>query len=94
MSKRFLLMLTGSVALILSVPALAMLFSREVNWGAGDFVAAAGLLFSTGLLAQFIWRKVKRTRYRILFMGLLLLLLSLVWLELAVGLFGSPFAGD
>lgn len=94
MSKRFFLMLTGSVALILSVPAVAMLFSREVNWGPGDFIAAAGLLFSTGLLARFIWRKVKRPRYRILFMGLLLLLLALVWLELAVGLFGSPFAGD
>jgi len=94
MSKRFLLMLTGSVALILSVPALAMLFSPEVNWGPGDFVAAACLLYSTGLLARFIWVKVKRTRYRILLLGLLLLLLALVWLELAVGLFGSLFAGD
>ena len=94
MSKRFLVMLTGAVALILSVPALAMLFSPEVKWGPGDFIAAAGLLFSTGLLAGFIWRKVKRPRYRILFMGLLLLLLALVWLELAVGLFGSSFAGD
>ena len=94
MSKRFLLMLTGAVALILSVPALAMLFSPEVNWGPGDFIAAAGLLFSTGLLAGFIWRKVQLPRYRILLISLLLLLLALVWLELAVGLFGSPLAGD
>ncbi len=94
MKKRPFLILVTVVMLILSVPAVAMRFTKEVNWGPGDFIAAAGLLFSTGLLARFIWQKVQLPRYRILLISLLLLLLVLVWLELAVGLFGSPFAGD
>jgi hypothetical protein len=32
--------------------------------------------------------------YRILIIGLILILFLLVWAELAVGIFGTPFAGS
>jgi hypothetical protein len=91
MKKRPVLTIVGAVVLILSVPAIVMQFTREVNWGPEDFVVAGILLFSVGLLAERIIRKVDKTR--MLWLLLLLLLLVLVWLELAVGLFGSPFSG-
>jgi hypothetical protein len=37
---------------------------------------------------------VKKTSHRIILCGLLLLALLLVWAELAVGIFGTPFAGS
>ena len=41
------LALWGGIALLLVLPALAMQFTREVNWGPGDF-AAAGKVCAAG----------------------------------------------
>lgn len=72
---------------ILLVPLLAMPFTREVAWGAEDFLAAALLLGSAGLALELAVRLVRSTRAR-LAAGLAILgALLLVWAELAVGLF-------
>ncbi len=86
------IMLTAT--LILLVPLVAMLFTEEVDWQLFDFVVAAILLFGTGLLIEFVLRKVKNTQTRLLYCGIVLAVLFLVWAELAVGIFGSPFAGS
>jgi hypothetical protein len=82
------------VALLLMVPLIAMQFTNEVNWGIGDFIVAGVLLFGTGLLCEFVLRKVPKTRNRILICAGILVVLFLVWAELAVGIFGTPFAGS
>lgn len=71
-----------------------MQFSNDVNWSIMDFVAAGVLLFGTGLTIQFVLRKVKTRKNRIIICGIIILLLLLLWIELAVGLFGSPIAGN
>lgn len=71
-----------------------MQFSNDVNWSIMDFVAAGVLLFGTGLTIQFVLRKVKTRKNRILICSFILLLLLLLWIELAVGIFGSPIAGN
>jgi hypothetical protein len=71
-----------------------MQFSNEVNWTIMDFLIAGVLLFGTGLTIEFVLRKVKTRKNRILICGIILLLLLLIWIELAVGLFGSPIAGN
>jgi hypothetical protein len=71
-----------------------MQFSNDVNWSIMDFVVAGVLLFGTGLTIQFVLRKVKTRKNRILICGIILLLLLLLWIELAVGIFGSPIAGN
>lgn len=81
------------VVILLLIPLTAMLFNDEVSWTAGDFLVAGVLLSVTGLACEFVLRKVKQTKYRILFCGILLLSLLLIWLELAVGLFGTPIGG-
>lgn len=89
--------LTGIIvtaSLLLLIPFIAMQFTKEVNWSGADFVVAAILLFGTGLLCELILRKVKKTSYRILICGIILFVLFLVWAELAVGIFGTPFAGQ
>lgn len=80
----------GSAALLLLLPALAMPFSNEVNWGPGDFLAFAALLASVlGLYELATWRSDRSMRYRA---GLVLSLATafvLVWANLAVGLVGG-----
>jgi len=92
-NKRLIGILIG-VSALLFLPFIAMQFTSEVNWGFGDFMAAGILLFGTGLAIEFVLRKVKKTTSRLLICGVILLVLFLVWAELAVGLFGTPFAGS
>ena len=89
--------LTGiaiAVAILLLIPLIAMQFSNGVKWSVSDFAAAGVLLLGTGLLCELVLRKVKKIRYRIAICGVILVALLLIWLELAVGIFGTPFAGS
>jgi hypothetical protein len=92
-NKRLLgiLLIVGTLLLI---PLVAMQFSSEVNWKLADFAIAAVLLFGTGLVIDLVIRKVANSEKRIaLIIGVVIILL-LIWAELAVGIFGTPFAGN
>lgn len=84
----------GAAALLLLVPLVAMLFTDEVAWGVLDFVVAGALLASTGLAYLVFARRITRPRSRLAIGLALATLLVLAWLELAVGLVGTPFAGS
>ena len=88
---QIILLFTGFVLLI---PLVAMQFTDEVNWSLLDFAIAAVLLFGTGLLVLFIFNKVRNSVTRIVLLVVVLLFLLLTWMELAVGLFGTPFSGS
>jgi hypothetical protein len=83
-----------AVALLLLVPLIAMQFTSEVNWTLSDFVVAGVLLFGTGIMCELVMRKVKEVEKRIVICGVILIVLFLIWAELAVGVFGTPFAGS
>lgn len=82
------------IAAILSIPLIAMQFSSEVKWTFSDFMIAAFLLTVTGLFCELLVRLVNKRylRYGLIFLAILIL--ALVWAELAVGVFGTPFAGS
>lgn len=86
-------MLLSSLVLLL-LPLLAMQFSNEVNWSLFDFVVAGILLFGTSLIIELVFRTVRRKELRIILAFLILAALFIVWVELAVGVFGTPFAGS
>lgn len=86
-----LLMLVGAILL---VPLIAMQFTDEVNWGWGDFIIAGILLLGTGLLIEHLIRRIHNKTYQRILISLLVVCLILLWAELGVGLFGSPFAGN
>ncbi len=83
-----------TVALILSIPLIAMQFTDEVDWKLFDFIIMGVLLLGTGLLCELVLRKVRKTDHRIMIIAVILLALLIIWVELAVGIFGSPFAGS
>lgn len=82
-----------SVALLLLIPYLGMKFG-EVIWSWFDFVVAGTLLLGTGLAIEFVLRKVKKTAHRLAICAGILLVLFIIWAELAVGLIGTPFGGS
>jgi peptidoglycan/LPS O-acetylase OafA/YrhL len=82
-----------TVALLLLVPLLAMQFTNEVNWTLFDFLIAGILLLGIGLLCELVIRKVRKPEHRIAICAVLLVAFLLIWIELAVGIFGTPFAG-
>jgi hypothetical protein len=82
------------VALLLLIPLIAMQFTDEVDWSPFDFIVMGVLLFGTGLMCEFVLRKVKKARYRVALVGAILIAFLLIWAELAVGIFGTPFAGS
>lgn len=89
-----ILLLLSIVLILLLIPFVAMQFTNDVNWSLMDFMIAGILLFGTSLVIELVLRKVKSTKHRLLISGIILLLLFLLWAELAVGIFGSPIAGN
>jgi len=94
MKNKRLIFILLIVLILLSIPLIAMQFTNEVNWNSFDFMVAAGLLFGAGLVAEIIMRKIINNRYKVILLGVTLIILVLIWVELAVGIFGTPFAGS
>jgi len=84
----------GMVMLILSIPFLFMQFSKEVVWSPTDFLVAGCLLALVGFAIDFVLRAVKDSRWKVFIVVGIIAAFLLVWAELAVGVFGSPFAGN
>ncbi len=73
---------------------MAMQFTKEVNWTISDFLVMGILLFTTVFTIDFVLKKLKTLKSRLILIVGIVVLLALVWAELAVGIFGSPFAGS
>ena len=93
LSRQIMFVLVGAAALLL-VPLVAMQFTSEVNWDIVDFATMGMLLVVAGLLYVAGSRAVKTKQQRIAVGAAVAVLLFLTWAELAVGIFGSPFAGS
>lgn len=93
MKKARLKIIIAIVAVLLLIPLITMQFTDEVSWGPLDFIIMGILLLGTGLLCDLVLRKAPKTKYKILIVIAVIATFLLVWAELAVGIFGSPFAG-
>jgi hypothetical protein len=94
MKNKRLLIILATVVILLLIPLVAMQFTNEVDWNIFDFTIMGILLLGTGLLIELVLRKVKDGINRILISFVVLLVFFLIWAELAVGIFGTPFAGS
>lgn len=92
--NRRLFLLLCAVPILLLIPYGFMQFSNEVNWGPMDFALAGLLLIGVGLGCELILRKVKSRKARVVLCISVVLVLAVVWIEMAVGIFGSPIAGS
>ena len=83
-----------SPLLLLLLPLIGMFVSNEVNWSFFDFIIMGILILSFSFGIKQVLKTIKNTKYRILIIGLILILFLLTWAELAVGIFDSPLAGS
>lgn len=91
--------------LILLLPYLAMKFnwsvpepgnelSNKVDWKLFDFIVMGTLLLTFGFSYEFLAAKMTTRKQRLMLAVLIGGIFFLIWAELAVGIFGSPFAGS
>jgi len=86
-------MLAGIAGMLL-LPLLAMQFSHEVNWSPFDFLVAGVLLLGACLAFELLARRVTTRTHRVIAGIAIAAILLLVWAELAVGVFGTRWAGS
>jgi hypothetical protein len=92
-NNRIVIILTLIVALLL-IPLIAMQFTDEVNWTIGDFAVMGSLLLISAFFYELVMRIVSKIKHKIIFMIVIILVFLLIWAELAVGIFGTPFSGS
>jgi hypothetical protein len=63
-------------------------------WTLSDFVIMGILIFGTRIVISLVVRFAKTTKARVIISGIVIFLFLLTWAELAVGIFGTPFAGN
>ena len=80
-------------ALALSIP-LALSFTGIFEWSPFDFLIAGVLLIGLAIIINLVINYTKKPTLRWLFLLITFLLFILLWIELAVGLFGSPLSGS
>ena len=80
--------------LLLLIPVIGMAITDEINWSLFDFIIMGFLLISLSIGINFASNRIKNIKNRILYIGILVLIFMLIWAELAVGIFGTPFAGN
>lgn len=81
-------------AVLLSIPLIGSLVSPDqVHWSVSDFVIGGVLIFIVSSVEVMLWRSLPKKR-RLPVMLLLLALFLVLWVEMAVGIFGSPIAGS
>jgi hypothetical protein len=82
------------IGFILVLPLISMQFSSEVNWTISDFIIAGILLLTIGLTIELVYKLATTKKQRLVFLAIVLILGLLTWVEMAVGIFGSPIAGS
>jgi hypothetical protein len=83
-----------SPLLLLLLPLIGMFFSNEINWSFFDFIIMGILILSLSFSIKQVLKTTKNINYRILIIAVVLILFLLIWAELAVGVFDTPFAGS
>ena len=84
-----------SVGIFFSViPLIAMEFTNEVQWDGIDFMAFSLLLLVLFIGIELIRNKVKTKKMVWISVMLLIVLLLIVWIDLAVGLLNYTFSGS
>ena len=79
---------------LLLIPLIGTVVSDEVNWSLFDFVIMGILLILLGVVINFVSTSSKNLKKQILYIGFIVLLFLAIWAELAVGVFGTIFAGS
>ena len=92
-NKRLLIILL-LIGVILMFPLIGSQINPEIKWTLNDFLIAGFILITGGLIVEFILRKIKKKSYKALLIVCIFAIIFLLFVEIAVGLFGTQWAGN
>ena len=78
---------------VLLVPVMGLIFF-ELDWSGFDFLFMTLLILSFSILINLILYYLSSSEFKFLIIFILVIIFILIWAELAVGIFGTPFAGS
>jgi len=79
---------------LLIIPLLGIILTNSVEWSMFDFLLMGSLLLVLGIGIELTSLNFKQLNTRIAIISFIILIFLLIWIELAVGIFNSPFAGN
>ena len=79
---------------LLIIPILGILLTNSVEWSVLDFLLMTSLLLALGIGIELTTINFKQFNTRIAIISFIVLIFLMIWVELAVGIFNSPFAGN
>ena len=79
---------------LLLIPLIGMAITDEINWSLFDFIIMGSLIIFLSIGINFVSNCKKNLKNRDLYIGILVLIFTFIWAELAAGIFGTPFAGS
>ena len=81
-----------SPLLVLLLPLIGVIFFG-LDWNIFDFLIMGLLILFFSIAINLILNHLNSSKLRLILVLMLVILFLLIWAELAVGVFGTPFAG-
>jgi hypothetical protein len=73
---------------------MANWLNNEFHWKFGDFILMGAMIYGLGLISLILMNVAKNKILRWIVTGLFFLIFLLIWVELAVGIFDTPFGAS
>ena len=80
--------------ILLSIILLFNFISDEFNWNVFDFIIFIIMMIFAVASFELVSRITKKEKSQKILFSLIIIVFLLIWAELGVGIFNSPFAGD
>jgi len=81
-----------SPLLVLLLPLIGVILF-DLDWNIFDFLIMGLLILFFSIAINLILHHLNSSKLRLILVLMLVILFLLIWAELAVGVFGTPFAG-
>jgi hypothetical protein len=81
-----------SPLLVLLLPLIGVILF-DLDWNIFDFLIMGLLILFYSIAINLILNHLNSSKLRLILVLMLVILFLLIWAELAVGVFGTPFAG-
>ncbi len=85
--KQSILLVLGVTLAVLLIPLITSFVSADFDWGIEDFLFAGLIIFNAGFIYERGIRNITNNANRAIAVFFLIIFVSLIWIEAAVGIF-------